>query len=1090
MRQRQLSIAKITRPKITGVYERTRLFNLLDQRREKPVVWISGPAGSGKTTLVGSYLDSRKLPCLWYQVDEGDGDIATFFYYMGLAAKKAAPRVKRPLPLLTPEYAFGIPTFTRRFFEELCSRVPSPFVLVFDNYHEIPEQSALHDIIKIGLSSVPEGVKVIVISRTEPPAGFATLRAKNQMEVIGWDDLSLTLDESVGIAQLESGKRLSSEDASHLHKKAGGWAAGLILMAKGTGIADEPHADGALRPEETFDFFATELLDKADEPVRDFLLRTAVLPRMRPSMAEKLTKNKNAGAILAGLNRRNYFTEKRDDSGPTYQYHPLFRQFLQSRAGESFTPAEHAGFQVLAAELLERDGSIEDAAELYQAAGDSEGLARMIVRHAPSLIGQGRYRTLDQWITSALSDARVENAWLLFWRGECSQPTDPPRARKNFERALELFQEKKDNTGELLAWSGIVETFTYEWNDFTPLERWIRWLDGRAKKGIVYPSAAVEARVSFSMAAALMIHRPAHPRVRWWWERALTLQRDAGDVSLALQSLSVAAGYYFMLGDIAGRKSVVRDIHALARMPQASPLAQLTWKWLEAAIGIWALMTPDQALGKIMEALAYAEATGVHVWDHMLFALGVYGSLMKDDLERGREFIGNLERTLAPSRRHGYCHYHYLIAWERLLAGDFAAAKTNAETALNLAEETGYQFPVILCSLELVQALLGLGSAGGAAAHAARAHDLALRSKSVVLEYMALLAKAQVALSRGHDASGLRSLREGLRLGREQGYVNQLWWRHPPSLSRLCARALDAGIEVEYVRGLITRHRLRPDRASVPPEAWPWPVKVLTLGRFRLEAGGKPLTFSGKVQKKPLDLLKALIAFGGDEVTEGQITDALWPEAEGDAGRLSFKSALHRLRQLLGADDAVVYRDGRVGLDPRLCWVDAWAFERMLESSPDESFRGQAALGVHRSELMNEKKPSAIRKHQSEILQRLERALQLYTGEFLSGEPEQFWMISPRERLREKFLRAVLLFGSSLEQAGNHTTAIEWYRKALDVDHLAEEFHQRLMVCYQKLGRMADAVKVYERCRKTLAAGLGVEPSKELEALYRSLLRK
>lgn len=43
MKQRELSIAKITRPRLASVYERTRLFKLLDQCREKPVTWISGP---------------------------------------------------------------------------------------------------------------------------------------------------------------------------------------------------------------------------------------------------------------------------------------------------------------------------------------------------------------------------------------------------------------------------------------------------------------------------------------------------------------------------------------------------------------------------------------------------------------------------------------------------------------------------------------------------------------------------------------------------------------------------------------------------------------------------------------------------------------------------------------------------------------------------------------------------------------------------------------------------------------------------------------------------------------------------------------
>lgn len=103
------SVAKITRPAPTGCYPRQRLFRALDRGLKRPILWISGPPGSGKTTLVSSYVAARKLPCIWYQVDPRDGDVATCFYYLGLAARKAAPRICKALPLLTPEYLTGLP---------------------------------------------------------------------------------------------------------------------------------------------------------------------------------------------------------------------------------------------------------------------------------------------------------------------------------------------------------------------------------------------------------------------------------------------------------------------------------------------------------------------------------------------------------------------------------------------------------------------------------------------------------------------------------------------------------------------------------------------------------------------------------------------------------------------------------------------------------------------------------------------------------------------------------------------------------------------------------------------------------------------
>ncbi|MDH3972999.1 MAG: hypothetical protein OEV42_01850, partial [Deltaproteobacteria bacterium] len=95
---KKTSIAKIAAPVPGDILERERLYSLLDKR--PPVSWISSPGGSGKTTLTASYLRSRNIPHIWYRLDGGDGDIATFFHYLGLAAKKAAPRRKTPLPHL------------------------------------------------------------------------------------------------------------------------------------------------------------------------------------------------------------------------------------------------------------------------------------------------------------------------------------------------------------------------------------------------------------------------------------------------------------------------------------------------------------------------------------------------------------------------------------------------------------------------------------------------------------------------------------------------------------------------------------------------------------------------------------------------------------------------------------------------------------------------------------------------------------------------------------------------------------------------------------------------------------------------------
>jgi class 3 adenylate cyclase/DNA-binding SARP family transcriptional activator len=270
----------------------------------------------------------------------------------------------------------------------------------------------------------------------------------------------------------------------------------------------------------------------------------------------------------------------------------------------------------------------------------------------------------------------------------------------------------------------------------------------------------------------------------------------------------------------------------------------------------------------------------------------------------------------------------------------------------------------------------------------------------------------------------------------------------------------------EFARPVAAHRVLRLKPAAAP--AREWPLKILAFGQFSLQREGEPIVFSRKVQKRPLDLLKALIARGGIRVDSTGLIGALWPEAEGDAARLSFDSNLHRLRKLVGADDLITLAEGRLSLDASRCWVDVWAFEEAVARIDRWTHDATGGDGA-------------------EPLDLVAALLRLYRGHFLENETQDAWAVAARDRLKAKFIRAVTDAGQRLEERGQWDQCATLYGRALELDNLAEGLHRRLMITYRELGEPAEALKVYRRCRDMLSIVLGVAPGPETEAIRASL---
>jgi LuxR family transcriptional regulator, maltose regulon positive regulatory protein len=1049
-------ISKSTPPKVQGLVHRPRVFAQLDRCLEAPVVWVSGPAGSGKTALVASYLEDRQLSCIWYKMDGSDADPATFFSRLGRALQSFLPPGATPFPVLTSEYLHGLDVFASRFFEQMLGAAPIPGLLVVDNYHEVSQDAELHLVLAKSLARLPADLTFIILSRELPLAKFARLRAGKQLAVLNPDSLKFTLGEARSVIG-NLAPECPEQMRAFFHEHTMGWAAGLVLMVEHYRLTEGREIlPDISTPQEILDYFSSELFEQAAADHQDFLLKTSAFKEMTADMARELTGLKSSDKILSTLNRRHFFTDLFPSCNPVYLYHPLFLEFLRSRAEHSLGEGGFREIQRAAAKIAEQHGLGAAAADLYISSRDWPGLTSLLEQMAVNVIAQGGSKRLIVWLEQVPQEELNRHPRLLYWLGiselslaHCS------KARTRFKLSLNLWDEERYGEGVYLAWAAIVDSYFLEMNDWHPLDGWLFALGDFQKRYPEIPAGTSGLRVALSGFTAHVLRCSLPEELNPWQERLAALLPQT-DLTTRMQAGVICSLRHIWGGDYHQNRLLLDKLRGELRCAvNPAPLPVLTLKLLEALHGLLTV-EPGQCRAAVSEGLALAGSSGVYVWNHQFLFCAVEIALIEGDCGEARSLLRDLGQDLGAASSLVRFHYHLLSAWIDFLQDETASALSHLEVGHGPVMTLGSLFYQGIWCLAMAQVKLRRKAYEEAPRFIERALKLSRQTGSRNLEFLALLYQAQMLNELGYSDDALLALKNGLQIGRDHIYLHFTWWI-PSALADLCALALRHGIETEYVRQLIRRRRLFPALAPVDLEQWPWEVTIYSLGKLEVQVHGELL----KIQKKPLELLKAIITLGGCDVKYERIADILWPDAEGDSALGNFKITLHRLRQLLG-ESGLSFKDGKLSLDTRRVWLDVWSYERTaLKASAEVCKAGhsEVALGL------------------------TERARALYRGQFIADDLEQGWLYPQREKLSRSYITIVAYLGERYLSEGNSEGAIALYEKAVELEPLAELLFEGLIKAYNSAGYQAHATQTYRRFESSLWASLRVQPAKRLAQL-------
>lgn len=394
---------------------RSALMDTYKSAAGKRCVYVSAPAGSGKTVSTLLWLKRSGHQALWISLDRYD-NAPTAFYRVFLTALASILPQEQALSDLIRSPAFGASPV--EFALEILSRfsfADESYALVFDDFHLITNEEVLKSFYYV-MKRLPLSFLVMILSRGEPPEAFAPYEANRQIAMIRGADLAFNSEE-IRRHFASFGRFLTAREAEDACADTEGWAIAVNALAiSGSAYPGEDSDQNPLRK-----YIEVQIWNKLGEELRRFLLQTAVVDKFSEALCQSVTQNPQSRQILRSLLGENLFLSHQEGE---FRYHHLFLDFLREELAKDFGLDRPQLHQRAAVYYYDAK---DDRSALYHfiQCSDTEGIAKTLsrfltvyVESSSDMSGLTYIGKLPSKVLEQNPCLHVSCAWCSFFFGE------------------------------------------------------------------------------------------------------------------------------------------------------------------------------------------------------------------------------------------------------------------------------------------------------------------------------------------------------------------------------------------------------------------------------------------------------------------------------------------------------------------------------------------------------------------------------------------------------------------------------------------------------------------------------------------------